>query len=280
MSGVQTAVIAAASGSAATAVVGSLLKWGARLPVFVRSHVLPDHGPIADGAGWLAARADSSIDQVRVLVCCAPDRSLRKPGGNPDLAVALVRTAFGRWTGDQPAHSSTQHGVRFDAPNGPAHGYAWAHAAGRVDLCCAIPTTITEAGQVAISVMSILEVLGAVHAAVRSPEYAAAFGHRRFHLSRRFDWTFTVSPTISTADKGVVSWQRLTFPGAVPSRAAGDQQAFAPPNGYAAKALRSWSMRRPPAELYNLALRDFLHANGYHNVEEPIQDSIAALTAG
>jgi hypothetical protein len=199
---------------------------------------------------------------------------------NPDLAVRLVRTAFGPWVGDEPAHSSVRHGVRFDSPDGAAHGYAWAHAAGRVDLCRAIPTTITDTGEITISVMSILEVLGAVYAAVRSPEYAATFGRRRLHLPRRFDWTFTVSPTITTKTGGVVSWQQVTFPGAAPSRPGRDPQAFAPPEGYAAKDLRSWRMRRPLAELYDVAVRDFLHVNGYHGVDEAIRGAIAATGIG
>lgn len=275
MSALQTAAISTAVSAIVTVVVGTLVQWGARIAAAVRSRLIPDHLPLTDGGGYLATRIGSSVDQVRVLVCCAPNRSRRMREVNPDQAVALVRAAFGRWVGVQPVYSSPRLGVRFVAPQGESYGYAWAHASGRVDLCRAIPTTVTDAGQVSISVLDILEVLDAVDAAVRRPEYEVTFGRRLLGLPRRVDWAIAVSSTISTANLGSISWHQLRFPGAVPARAGTDQSAFEPAEGFAREALRNWSLRNTRAELYREFLRDFLYVNGYHNVDEPIRNVIS-----
>jgi hypothetical protein len=215
---------------------------------------------------------------VRVLVCCAPNRSLRRREINPDDAVRLIRSVFGRWVGEEPVYSSPRGGVRFEASGGVDRAYAWAHSGGRIDLCRAIPTTGTDTGEVAIAVLDILEVLAEVDAAVRSPLYAAAFGRRLLGLPRRFDWTTAVSTTVTTEDHGVVHWKQLTFPTVAPPRRGTQQQSFLPPEGYAAKSLRDWSLRRPRARLYTEFLRDFLYVNGYHDIDEAVRGTIAATS--
>lgn len=276
MSAVQTAVISTAVSAIVTVVVGTLVQWGGRIAASLRRRVVPDHLPLTDGGGYTATRIGSSVDQVRVLVCCAPNRSRRRREVNPDLAVRLVRAAFGRWVGEQPVYSSPRLGVRFAAPHGEQYGYAWAHASGRVDLCHAIPTAVTETGHVTISVLDILGVLAAVDSAVHRPEYDSTFGRRLFCLPRRFDWAIAVSSTISTTNFGAISWHQLDFPGAVPARAGTDQLAFEPAEGFARDALRNWSLHRNRAELYSEFLRDFLYVNGFHNVAEPIRNAISA----
>jgi len=123
-------------------------------------------------------------------------------------------------------------------------------------------------------------VLAEVEAAVRSPLYIATFGRRLLGLPRRFDWTTAVSSTITTDERGVVPWKRLTLPAVAPPRRGTQQQSFLPPEGYAAKALRDWSLRRPRARLYTEFLRDFLYVNGYHDVDDAVRGTIVSTVAG
>lgn len=276
MSAGQTAVVSTAVSAIVTVIVGTLVQWGARVAALVRRRVVPDHLPLTIGSSSVST-VGSPTDQVRMLVCCAPNRSLRRKEINPDQAVQFVRAAFGRWVGDEPVYSSPRLGVSFESPSGADHGFVWVNASGRVDVCRALPTTSMEPDKATFSVLSLLDVLADVADAMKLPEYDATFGHRLLRLPRRFDWAIAVSPTISAADWGAVSWHDVLFPGDVPPSRAGTRHvAVAPAEGYARTALRNWRLRRPRADLYGEFLRDFLYLNGYHNVDQPIRAAIAA----
>ena len=141
-----------------------------------------------------------------------------------------------------------------------------------------IPTTPADPGPIAISVLDIVHVVLRVLDAVRSPAYDTTFGARVAGFPRRFDSAIAVSPTIlGPGGTGSPFWQQLDFPGASPPRVGSEQQAFCPPSGYAAQALRNWSVRRPASDLLRVFLRDFLYQNGYHNIDEAVDDTLQAL---
>src|SRR5205807_6503907 len=102
------------------------------------------HRPLASGNGWLATQAASGTEDVRILVCCAPNRSLRRRELDPDKAVVFVRDQFSELFPDEPVFSMPPYGVRFESSGGPEHDYAWVHASGRIDLSLSVPTTPAE----------------------------------------------------------------------------------------------------------------------------------------
>ena len=275
----NAAAISAVVSAVVTVIVGTLINWGERIVSWGRRRVTPDHVPIGSGSGWSATQAASGTDQVRVLVCCAPNRSLRRREIDPDRAVSLIRKQFAGLFPTEPVFSMPEHGVRFEVPGGPSDGYAWAHTAGRVDLALHIPTTPADPGPVAVSILDVVEPILLVLAAVRSNAYKATFGRRPLGPRHRFDWAIAVSPTIVVDNRGTLSWQKLTFPGAIPPRAGTEQQAHCPPTGYAYAALQNWDIRRPDADLARAFLRDFLYQNGYHNVDAAVSDTLAAIVA-
>jgi len=274
----NTVALSAAVSAIVTVIVGTMVNWGESIVSWIRRRVTPDHRPIASGSGWLSTMAASSTDQARVLVCCAPNRSLRRREVNPDQAVALILSQFADIFPDRPVFSMPEYGVRFESGRGVNDGYAWAHASGRIDLCVTVPTTAGDGEPISIAVLDVVHVVSRVLDAVRSSAYAETFGPRLPGFRRRFDWAIAVSSTLVPAGGvGSMSWQRLTFPGVTPSRAGTEQQAFCPPGGYAAQALRSWDLRRPGSDLSRIFLRDFLYQNGFHNIDQAVADTLRAL---
>jgi hypothetical protein len=242
----------------------------------VRRIVAPDHLPLQLGSGW-STNAISGTGKVRMLVCCAPNRSLRRKEVNPDQAVALFRAQFAGLFPVEPVFSMPEHGVRFAPDGGTDGGYGWVHASGRVDLSMNIPTEVHDAGSITISVLDVVDPVLRVVAAMRSAAYRGTFGARVLGLRRRFDWAIAVSPTVVVPEWGSASWTALMFPGAIPPRAGTQQQASCPPLGYAAAALRNWDVRRPDTDVLRVFLRDFLYQNGYHNVDAAVEDSLRAV---
>jgi len=273
----STAAISAVVSAIITVTVGTLVNWGERIVSSGRRRITPDHVPIGSGSGWSATQATSGTDQVRVLVCCAPNRSLRRKEIDPDRAMSLVRMQFAELFPEEPVFSMPEHGVRFERVGGASEGYAWAHTAGRVDLALSIPTTAADPGPVAISILDVIDPVLRVLAAVRSSAYESTFGRRPRWFRHRFDWAITVSPTIVVNNLGSLSWQKLTFPAAKPSRAGTEQRAHCPPTGYAFSALQNWDIRRPDTDLVRVFLRDFLFQNGYHNLDAAVSETLATL---
>jgi hypothetical protein len=277
---VNTITVSAAVSAIVTVIVGTALNWGARVVSYFRRRVPPDHIPLSSGSGWLASGAVSATEQIRLLVCCAPNRSLRQREINPDRAVLFVRKQFPGLFPDEPVFSMPGTGVRFEtAGGGPQNEYAWVHASGRIDLCVNVRTTPIDPGPVTAGVEDLMRPLLQVLQAMRSADYDRTFGSRLPGLPRRFDWAYAVSPTIVIQNRGRASWQDLIFPGTRPPRAGTEQQAFCPPTGYAARALRNWPMSRPASRLVRTTLEDMLRQNGYHNIDQSVTDVINALDA-
>lgn len=89
-------VLTAAVSATVAACVSALFKWGGELAVRIRAWFRPDHAPLGAGE-WQLYTSFDNTPKVRVLVACAPTRSLRKqeitriwPSGS--LAV-ILRTA-------------------------------------------------------------------------------------------------------------------------------------------------------------------------------------------
>lgn len=273
----NTVAVSAAVSAVTTVIVGTIVNWGERIVSLVRRRLTPDHVPISSGSGWLSTQTASSTDQVQVLVCCAPNRSPRRGEVDPDRAVNIIRTQFAGLFPDEPVFSMPEHGVRFEPAGGGNNGYAWAHASGRIDLCVTIPTSPVDPGPVSISLVDVVDTIVRVLTAVRSTAYQHAFDAGLGRFRRRFDWGIAVSPTIVVSGGGSRPWQDVVFEGARPPRAGSHQQAFCPPGGYAAQALRSWDVRRPAGDLLRVFLRDFLYQNGYHNIDGAVSDTIHSL---
>src|SRR5438552_1084543 len=105
MVSMNTVTVSAGVSAVVTVLVGTLLNWGERIVTFLRRRLPPNHAPLASGGGWLATQTSSATDQVRVLACCAPNRSLRRHEVSPDAAVAFVRKQFRGLFPDEPVFS-------------------------------------------------------------------------------------------------------------------------------------------------------------------------------
>lgn len=274
----NTVTVSAAVSAVITVVVGSLLNWGERVVSFLRRRIPPNHRPLGDGGGWGAGRASSATDQIRVLVCCAPNRSLRQRDVNPDQAVDFVRHQFVGLFPPEPVFSMPPHGVRFHRAGGVEDGYAWVHASGRIELCLTVPTSPADPGPIAFALDDVIRPVLLVRDAMVSGAYERTFGRRMPLLRRRFDWAIAVSSTVNVASGGAVSWQEVVFAGTRPPRAGTNQQAFCPLGGYASADLRNWPARKAPEQLVRVFLRDFLQQNGFHGVGPAVEDALGRLS--
>jgi hypothetical protein len=275
VSGVVIGVI----GALAVAAVGVALKWGKTALAAVMRFVRPDHRTLTARPAWglVASGVSGNRSAVRVLVACAPSRSLHPGSIDPDLAIPFIQSGFPGMFPDVPALSLPREGVKFTiSPDGsPSEGYAWAWASGRVDLCVAISLEPGPDGRFVIPVLEILRPIALMAEAVSGQAYSRVYGKSRFRIPRRFDWFITVSTDlVRPADGATVPWSDLEFPGRRPKRAGASQYPFCPPAGYASSRLRNWNPRRPVSELLALFLDDFLKQNGYHAIGEAVAGTI------
>lgn len=280
MNGVVIGVI----GALAVAAVGAGLKWGKTALAAVMRRVRPDHRALTARPAWalVASGMSGSPSAVRVLVACAPSRSLRPASIDPDLAIQFIHASFPGMFPDEPAQSLPREGVKFTvSPDGRTpDGFAWAWASGRVDLSAVISMEPGPDGRFVIPVLEILRPITLMAQAVASPAHSRLYGKTRFHVRRRFDWFIAMSTElVRPADGGTVPWSDLEFPGRRPRRAGADQYPFCPPGGYASSRLRNWNPRRPVSELLALFLDDLLKQNGYHAIDDAVADTIEAAAA-
>jgi hypothetical protein len=277
VSGVVIGVI----GALAVAAVGAGLKWGKAVLAAVMRRVRPDHRTLTARPAWslVASGVSGNRSAVRVLVACAPSRSLRPACVDPDLAIEFIRSSFPGMFPDEPALSLPREGVKFTvSPEGsPSDGFAWAWASGRVDLSALITLEPGPDGRFVIPVLEILRPVALLADAVSGPAYSRVYGKTRTRLPRRFDWFIAVSTDlVRPSDGATVPWSDLEFPGRRPKRAGAGQYPFCPPGGYAGSRLRGWNPRRPVSELLALFLDDFLKQNGYHAIGDAVTDTTEA----
>jgi len=280
MSGVVIGVISAL----AVAAVGAGLKWGRTAFAAVMRRVRPDHATLSARPAWslIASGLSGGRSAVRVLVACAPSRSLRPASIDPDLAIPFIRSSFPGMFPDQPALSLPREGVKFtvSSEGSPSDGYAWAWASGRVDLCTLISLEPGPDGRYVVPVLEILRPITLMADALSGPAYSRVYGKTRSRLPRRFDWFIAMSTDLlRPADGATVPWYDLEFPSRRPARAGASQHPFCPPAGYASARLRGWSPRHPVSELLAVFLEDFLKQNGYHAVDDAVADTTDAATA-
>ncbi len=276
MVGMNTVTVSAAVSAVVTVIIGTLLNWGERVVTWIRRKVPPDHVALSTGGGW-ANQATAVPDQVRVTVCCAPNRSLGLKVIDPGAAVNFVRERFQGMFPDEPAFSMPPYGVRFEATGGAQEGSAFVHVSGRVDLSINVLTTPSTHPPITLTLLDVIWPVLLMREAVKSQAYERVFGRRTRGLRRRFDWAIAVGTSVTVAGQGSVSWQDLRFPGQRPPRAGKEQQAFCPARGYAAPELRNWKPRRPATDLVSLFLTDFLQQNGFHDVALAVTDTLQAL---
>jgi hypothetical protein len=280
VSGVVIGVI----GALAVAAVGAALKWGKAALAAVMRCVRPDHRTLTARPAWalVASGVSGNRSAVRVLVACAPSRSLRPGSIDPDLAIEFIRSSFPGMFPDEPALSLPRDGVKFTvSPEGsPSDGFAWAWASGRVDLSALVSLEPGPDGRFVIPVLEILRPIALLAEATSGPAYSRVYGKARTRLPRRFDWFIAVSTDlVRPSDGATVPWSDLEFPGRRPKRAGASQYPFCPPGGYASSRLRGWNPQRPVSELLALFLDDFLKQNGYHAIGDAVADTIEAAAA-
>ncbi len=271
-------------GALAVAAVGAALKWGKAVLAAVMRRIRPDHRTLTARPAWalVASGVSGNRSAVRVLVACAPSRSLRPASIDPDLAIEFIRSSFPGMFPDEPALSLPREGVKFTvSPEGsPSDGFAWAWASGRVDLSALITLEPEPDGRFVIPVLDILRPVALLADAVSGPAYSRVYGKTRTRLPRRFDCFIAVSTDlVRPSDGATVPWSDLEFPGRRPKRAGASQYPFCPPGGYASSGLRGWNPRRPVSELLALFLDDFLKQNGYHAIGDAVADTTEAAVA-
>lgn len=269
-------------GVLAVAATGALLKWGKQAFLAIRAALMPDHKALYLRPAWgLMAVQSGGLNSLRLVIACAPSRSLRRVSLSPDAAIRFIRTQFPDQFPDQPAVSDLRTGVKFTvSPTGSTQdGYAWTWVTGRLDLSTYVQLAPRD-GRIVVPIMDVLHPIAQVAAAVASPAYARVFGKARWPFHRRFDWFIGVSGDLVRSDGATVPWDDLDFPGRRPQRAGGEQYPYCPPSGFAKERLRNWNPRRPIRELLRAFLEDFLQTNGYHDIEGAIADTLAAFEAG
>ena len=280
----MSSVVIGVIGALAVAAVGAALKWGKTALAAVMRRVRPDHRTLNAHPAWalVASGVSGNRSALRVLVACAPSRSLRPASIDPDLAIQFIHSSFPGLFPDEPTLSLPREGVKFTiSPDGsPSDGFAWAWASGRVDLSAIISMEPGSDGRFVIPVLEILRPIALMAEAVSGPAYSRVYGKTRSGLPRRFDWFIAVSTDLVRPEDGAtVPWSDLEFPGRRPKRAGASQYPFCPPAGYASSLLRNWNPRRPVSELLALLLDDFLKQNGYHAIGDAVADTVEAAAA-
>lgn len=99
-------------GVLAVAATGAFLKWGKQAFIAIRTAVMPDHKALHRTPAWgLMAVQSGGPSRIRLVIACAPSRSLRRPRFSPDAAIRFVHTHFPGEFPDQPTvsdvHTST-----------------------------------------------------------------------------------------------------------------------------------------------------------------------------
>ena len=96
-------VLAAGAGALTTA----SLKWGRSAFTSLMAHIRRDNRTLNGGRAWgLPAQITAGKKcSIRVLVACAPSRSLRRRPIDPDFAIPFVRESFPGLFPDEPAVS-------------------------------------------------------------------------------------------------------------------------------------------------------------------------------
>jgi hypothetical protein len=268
--------VSAAVSALVTVVVGTLVNWGERIVSWGHRRAIPDHAPIRSGMSSISGQVSSSTPQVRVLVAAAPNRSLRRQAINPDDAITLIKDRLAARFPDEPVQSMPGSGVKFESGEVSQRDYVWVSASGRIDLCIAIDTSAVDLGPIAISLLDVIAPILDVLAIMQGAGYRETFPRSLLH--RRIDWSIAVSQTVYVQPFGSRSWDELKFPGgAAPPRAGTQQQAYCPRDGYASAELQNWRIARSPSGLVRIFLRDFLYQNGFHNVDDAMDDTIRTL---
>src|SRR5579863_245331 len=263
----------------AVAATGALLKWGKQAVTAIRAAVTPDHKALHQRPAWgLMAVQSGRPSRIRLVIACAPSRSLRRPSFSPDAAIRLIRSQFPGQFPDQPTMSDVRMGVKFTAsPTGSTeNGYAWVWVTGRIDLSIYIDLKPVD-GRYIVPVMAILEPITQVAEAVASHGYREVFGLRRRRPGRRFDWFIGVGGELVRDDGCTAPWDDLAFPGHRPQRAGTQQYPYCPPGGFARERLRGWNPHHPLRELLGPFLEDFLHTNGYHDIDAAVAETLTAF---
>src|ERR1035438_5106634 len=225
-----TIIIAAVLGAAAGALTTASVKWGRSGLAVIMARIRRDHRTLYGGRAWGLPQSVSAGAQcsVRVLVACAPSRSIHESSIDPDRAVPFILASFPGMFPDEPSLSLPHEGVKFTVSNdgGPSDGYAWAWANGRVDLAVDVQLDGELGQRWVIPALDVLYPIALMASAVSGPGYAKVYGKTRSRLPRRFDWFIAVSMNFLRPDACTMEWDDIAFPGRRPPRAGSGQRTF------------------------------------------------------
>jgi hypothetical protein len=160
-------------GVLAVAATGALLKWGNQAFAAIRGAVSPDHNALYRTPAWgLMAVQSGGPSRIRLVIACAPNRSLRRASFSPDAAIRFIHRQFPGQFPEQPASSDVRIGVKFTvSPTGSTEdGYAWAWVTGRIDLSTYIHLKPAD-GRYIVPITAILEAIAQMAEAVASSAY-------------------------------------------------------------------------------------------------------------
>jgi len=266
--------------AALVGVLETVTGWGRQLVRAVRGRTSKrgaDHRAIHGGPWPIHLPPDSSTDQVRITVFCAPSQSLQDPVFDIPKAVRFAQLEM--HLAGEPKYTGLNEGVRVEGPDHDGFSdYAWVCANGRLDLSVSIPVSHDGHDRRQLDVIDLLTPITVLASAVRSTAYASVYGLPTRRKARRFDWLIGVSMYSRFDMSHRSSWDDLIFPGRVPVRLVADRQAFCPPGGYAAGELQDLDPSRPTNELLQTFLRSFLIENGYHEFDGAIDDAVSQFS--
>jgi hypothetical protein len=278
MSVLTTVEVSAVVSAVVTTSFNTVVRYGERLAVFLRTRLPDDHMAINDGL--LTLGVDHQTNQLAVQVSGAPSRRLRYPGMNIDAAIEATRAWFGAYFPEVPERSGPDVGVCFTVMRADdsftVERRLWMYPSGRIDLYWCLPVEASPDLR-PIDILKLLEPLVMLATFVRVGDYDRIWARRRLRFRKRFDWRFFAAMYIRSNEHQAVSWS-LRFPGPAPRRAT-DRAAFCPAVGYGAHEMTGWPMTRPLNALLETALRSVLFHNGYHDVEAAVDD-VSAHFAG
>lgn len=255
---------------------GAIFVQSRRLLAQARSRRQDDHQPINYGCWGVHMPPDGGPEGVRVLIICAPSRTITEARFDPAAAVRFVKSHFAQEFPGPPAHSSSE-GVRFDRTEEPGSDYVWINASGRLDLSLSVPTQKTEAAKLTLEVRELLRPIAQLADAVRDPAYWRIFGLKTPPRQARFDWRIGPSIDNRVPDMNYrIAWDDLSFPGRMPASRSAGQRPFCPIFGFASDKLTSRGADEPVEELLRAFLTSFLTDHGYLGIEDAIDDVVKA----
>jgi hypothetical protein len=254
--------------------IGAVWKWGRGPLANLLQRWRLDHQSLNTGPWQVYLPPSGTPSGVQVRVLCAPSRRQRRSRFDIGKAISFVERDL-KFAG-KVAYTGIDDGVRCEVESSPSTpDYAWACRNGMIDVCLTIPVTGESAGRRVLDVRPVLEVVATVHDAIRSSAYCEMLGLPRSRRRQRLDWLIGVSVESRQTDMQILdSWSDVKLADGALPRAVADQRPFCPANGYGTDQLRGGLRPRSLEYILRTFLAAFLTANGYHDFEENVGQTV------